>query len=145
MDGFHCVLIYELLEVSGILWVIDYGYWVDRFIDLWTFKKTPKKEWHEQMIQFPSIWKNLVSGPISSYMSHDAEILFVLNLNSGALCLCYDVNTMMWRELGMKGLPEKSNIKGIYSYEERIVTYNIKHDSLWVIVIGMISMSQFRI
>uniref|UniRef100_A0A3Q7ECB1 F-box associated beta-propeller type 3 domain-containing protein n=1 Tax=Solanum lycopersicum TaxID=4081 RepID=A0A3Q7ECB1_SOLLC len=120
-NAFHIVVAYELLQVNDKLRIIYYGCSVDGFFDLLIFKKTPEKEWHRHMIQFPSMWKNVVSRPISSYMSRDAEIVFVLNLYSGALCLCYDVNTKMRRELGIKQLPEKTNIKGIYSYIERLV------------------------
>ncbi|KAK4736967.1 hypothetical protein R3W88_000664 [Solanum pinnatisectum] len=102
---------YELLEVNGKLGVIDYGSWVDGFFDLIA----------RLMIQFPSIWNDVVIGPISSCMSRDEEIVFVVNLNSGSLCSCYDVNTNILRELGILGLPEKTNNKGIYSYIERLV------------------------
>ncbi|XP_015076080.1 F-box protein At5g65850-like [Solanum pennellii] len=119
--AFHWVVTYELLEVNDKLGVIYHGCWIDGFFDLWIFKKTQEKEWHRHMIRFPSMWKNVVSRPTSSYMSGDAEIVFVLNLYSVALCSCYDVNTKIRRELGIKQLPEKTNIKGIYSYIERLV------------------------
>lgn len=49
------------------------------------------------------------------------EIVFVVNLNLCVLWSCDDVNTKIWREFRIKGLPDETNIKVIYSYVEIII------------------------
>ncbi|KAG5628853.1 hypothetical protein H5410_000570 [Solanum commersonii] len=61
----HWVYSYELIEVNGKLAVINYGA-VSRYIDLWILTQTPEREWQRYIIRLPSIWNDIVPGPISS-------------------------------------------------------------------------------
>uniref|UniRef100_M1E0G5 F-box protein n=1 Tax=Solanum tuberosum TaxID=4113 RepID=M1E0G5_SOLTU len=113
---------YELIEVKGKLAVIDSKRWLFRYVHLWISEQTSRKEWERHIIFFPSIWNNReLPASISSGTSVDGEIIFVVNLKSCALCLCYDVITKIWTNVKIKGLPTETYIKGIYSYVETLV------------------------
>uniref|UniRef100_M1CJK0 F-box protein n=1 Tax=Solanum tuberosum TaxID=4113 RepID=M1CJK0_SOLTU len=113
---------YELIEVKGKLEVIDYRKWVGGYLDLWIFDQTPQRKWERHIIRLPSIWNAMKPGFVSSVMSHDGEIVFVVIFKSGGACLCYDVTRKSWRELKIMGLPKENYIKGIYSYVESLVS-----------------------
>ncbi|KAK4731880.1 hypothetical protein R3W88_024868 [Solanum pinnatisectum] len=84
-------------------------------------EQTSRKEWERHIIFFPSIWNNREPASISSGTSVDGEIVFVTNLKSCALCLCYDFITKIWTNVEIKGLPTETYIKGICSYVETLV------------------------
>ncbi|WMV07642.1 hypothetical protein MTR67_001027 [Solanum verrucosum] len=113
---------YELIEVKGKLEVIDYRKWVGGYLDLWILEQTPQRKWERHIIRLPSIWNPMKPGFVSSVMSRDGEIVFVVIFKSGGACLCYDVTRKSWRELKIMGLPKENYIKGIYSYVESLVS-----------------------
>ncbi|KAG5629439.1 hypothetical protein H5410_001156 [Solanum commersonii] len=65
--------------------------------------------------------QGVIPDDILSCTSCDDEILFITNLKSGTLCLCYDVTRYSWRKLEIKGLPMNHCIEGNFSYVERLV------------------------
>uniref|UniRef100_M1CEV1 F-box protein n=1 Tax=Solanum tuberosum TaxID=4113 RepID=M1CEV1_SOLTU len=119
------------IELKGKLAVIDYKTRSHEYIHLLVLEKTRNvEEWKSHIIQLPSTWNTLtwkdmqqgvIPDDISSCASCDDEILFISNLKSGTLCFCYDVTRHSWRKLEIKGLPKNHDIKGIFSYVERLV------------------------
>ncbi|KAH0765287.1 hypothetical protein KY285_001158 [Solanum tuberosum] len=112
---------YELIEVKGKLEVIDYRKWVNGYLDLWILDQTPQRKWEWHIIGVPSIWNAIKPRFVSSFMTHNGEISFVIILKSGA-CLCYDFTRKSWRELKIMELPKENYIRGIYSYVESLVS-----------------------
>ncbi|TMW87336.1 hypothetical protein EJD97_020088 [Solanum chilense] len=117
---------YELIEVKGKLAVVEYEIRSYEKIHLFVFEQTRKgEEWKSYAIQFPSTWKYIQQEIILdvklSCTSCDGKILFITNLKSGTLCLCYDVTRQSWRKLEIKGLRKNHFIIGICSYVERLV------------------------
>ncbi|KAK4736884.1 hypothetical protein R3W88_000581 [Solanum pinnatisectum] len=116
--GWH----HELIEVKGKLGVVVYEKRPHGHIHLQVLGQTQKKdEWESHTIHFPSTWKHIQPKVISPCTSGDGEIVFIANLKSGILCLCYDVTKQSWRKLEIKGLPKNQYIKGICSYVEKLV------------------------
>ncbi|XP_049345365.1 F-box protein At1g31080-like [Solanum verrucosum] len=112
----------ELIELKGKLEVVVYEKWPHGHIHLQVLGQTQKKdEWESHTIHFPSTWKDIQPKVISPCTSGDGEIVFIANLKSGVLCLCYDVTRQSWRKLEIKGLPKKQCIKGICGYVDRLV------------------------
>ncbi|XP_055815263.1 putative F-box protein At3g10240 [Solanum dulcamara] len=117
---------YELIEVKGQLAIIDYEKWSREYIHLRVLGQIQKEEeWESHIIHYPSMWKHIpphvISDVILSCMACDGQILFILNLESGILCSCYDVTRQSWRKIETKGLPTNHRIKRIYSYVETLV------------------------
>ncbi|KAK4737468.1 hypothetical protein R3W88_001165 [Solanum pinnatisectum] len=83
------------------------------------------EEWKSHIIHYPSMWKHIqpkiIPHVILSCTFCDGQILFILNLESCALCSSYDITRQSWRKLEIKGLPTNHCIRGIYSYIERLV------------------------
>ncbi|XP_059289499.1 putative F-box protein At1g47730 [Lycium ferocissimum] len=119
---------YKLIEVKGKLAVTDCENWLTGYIRLWILENIKKEDrWKSHIISFSSIW-NVISPKIESSLriicfckSRDGEIIFIVNLKPGFLCLCYDVTTKSWRKVKIKGLPSESYIVGGYSYVESLV------------------------
>ncbi|XP_059281437.1 putative F-box protein At1g32420 [Lycium ferocissimum] len=121
----------KLIEVKGNLAVTYSENWFNGYIHLRILEKIKKEDqWKSHIIRLPSIWNGRrlyihfsLIRIISLCKSSDGDILFIMNLKSGLLCLCYDVTTENWREVEIKGLPQESFIRGGYNYVENLVAF----------------------
>ena len=119
---------YELIEVRSKLAIINCPTWSCEFFNLRVLRQIQKEEeeeWESHIIHYPSMWKHIppkiIPHFILSCMFCDGQILFILNLESGALWSSYNITRRSWRKLEMKGLSTNHRITGIYSYRERLV------------------------
>ncbi|KAG5632218.1 hypothetical protein H5410_003935, partial [Solanum commersonii] len=87
---------YELIEVRGKLAIINCPKWSCEYFHLRVLGQIQKEEeWESHIIHYPLMWKHIqpkiIPHVILSCTFCDGQILFILNLESSALCSCYDI------------------------------------------------------